>query len=248
VSERGGTFAGPTQDRVLALARELGIRKFPTYDKGANVYVADGKRSTYSDTGISGTAPPDPLILGQLATVVSQLDEMSKTVPVDAPWKAPNAARWDGMTLETFLDSHNPTKRFRDLVATATRPIFGAEPRELSLLFVLFYIAASGYEKHPGTFERNFDTRGGAQMWRFVGGSQRIALEMADQLGPSVLLGTAVRSIVQGRRGVTAHSDRATFHGKYAIVAVPPTLAGSCTTRSCRLTETSLRSATVREL
>jgi monoamine oxidase len=226
VSERGGTFAGPTQDRVLALARELGIRKFNTYDKGDNVYVADGKRSTYSDTGITGTAPPDPLILGQLATVVSELDEMSKTVPVDAPWKAPNAAKWDGVTLESFLDSHNPTKRFSDLVAASTRPIFGAEPRELSLLFTLFYVAASGNEKHPGTFERNFDTRVGAQMWRFVGGSQRIALQMADQLGPRVLLGSPVRSIVQGRGGVTVHTDRASFHGKQVIVAVPPALAG----------------------
>ena len=226
VSERGGTFAGPTQDRVLALARELGIRKFNTYDKGDNVYVADGKRSTYSDTGVTGTAPPDPLILGQLATVVSELDEMSKTVPVDAPWKAPNAAKWDGITLESFLDSHNPTKRFSDLVAASTRPIFGAEPRELSLLFTLFYVAASGNEKHPGTFERNFDTRGGAQMWRFVGGSQRIALRMADQLGPRVLLGSPVRSIVQGRGGVTVHTDRASFHGKQVIVAVPPALAG----------------------
>ena len=226
VTERGGTFAGPTQDRVLALARELGVGKFNTYDKGDNVYVADGTRTTYSDTGISGTAPPDPLILGQLATVVAELDAMAKTVPVDAPWKAPNAAKWDGMTLESFLDSHNPTKRFTDLVAASTRPIFGAEPRELSLLFVLFYVAASGNEQHPGTFERNFDTRGGAQMWRFVGGSQKIALRMADQLGPRVLLGSPVRRIVQGRQGVTVHTDRATFQGKQVIVAVPPALAG----------------------
>ncbi len=226
VTERGGTFAGPTQDRVLALARELGVGKFNTYDKGDNVYVADGTRTTYSDAGISGTAPPDPLILGQLATVVAELDAMAKTVPVDAPWKAPNAAKWDGMTLESFLDSHNPTKRFTHLVAASTRPIFGAEPRELSLLFVLFYIAASGNEKHPGTFERNFDTRGGAQMWRFVGGSQKIALRMADQLGPRVLLGSPVRRIVQGRQGVIVHTDRATFQGKQVIVAVPPALAG----------------------
>src|SRR5690348_233795 len=212
VSERGGTFAGPTQDHVLALARELSVGKFNTYDKGDNVYVADGARSTYSDTGISGTAPPDPQILGQLATVVSELDELAKTVPVDAPWKAPNAAKWDGMTLESFLDSHNPTKRFTDLVAASTRPIFGAEPRELSLLFTLFYVAASGNENHPGTFERNFDTRGGAQMWRFVGGSQRIALELADRLGPRVLLGSPVRSIVQRGAGVTVHTDRASFH------------------------------------
>jgi monoamine oxidase len=226
VTERGGTFAGPTQDRVLALARELGVGKFNNYDKGDNVYVADGARTTYSDTGISGTAPPDPLILGQLATVVAELDGMAKTVSVDAPWKAPNAAKWDGMTLESFLDSHNPTKRFTDLVAASTRPIFGAEPRELSLLFVLFYIAASGDEQHPGTFERNFDTRGGAQMWRFVGGSQKIALRMADQLGPRVLLGSPVRRIVQGRHGVTVHTDRAAFQGKQVIVAVPPALAG----------------------
>ena len=58
------------------------------------------------------------------------------------------------------------------LVAVATRPIFGAEPRELSLLFTLFYIAASGDEQHPGTFERNFNTRDGAQMWRFDGGTR----------------------------------------------------------------------------
>jgi monoamine oxidase len=226
VTERGGTFAGPTQDRVLALARELGVGKFNTYDKGDNVYVADGARSTYSDTGITGTAPPDPQILGQLATVVSELDSMAKTVPVDAPWKAPKAARWDGMTLQSFLDSHNPTKRFADLVTASTRPIFGAEPGELSLLFVLFYVAASGDEKHPGTFERNFDTRGGAQMWRFEGGSQQIALRMARQLGSRVVLGSPVRRIVHDGHGVTVHTDRATFRGKRVIVAVPPTLAG----------------------
>ena len=56
------------------------------------------------------------------------------------------------------------TERFRRLVPAVTRPVFGAEPRELSLLFVLFYIAASGNESNPGTFERNFNTKDGAQM------------------------------------------------------------------------------------
>jgi monoamine oxidase len=226
VSERGATFAGPTQDRVLALARELGVRTFKTYDKGDNLYFADGTRLQYSDKAGTGTAPPDPAILGQLATVVLELDQMSKSVPVDAPWKAPNAARWDGTTLESYIESHNPTQRFRDLVAASTRPIFGAEPRELSLLFVLFYVAASGDEKHAGSFERNFDTPGGAQMFRFVGGSQKLALEMAEQLGPFVVLGSPVSRIVQGRRSVTVHGDRSTFHAKRAIVAIPPTLAG----------------------
>ena len=94
----------------------------------------------------------------------------------------------------------------------ATRPIFGAEPRELSLLFTLFYIASSGNEQNPGTFERNFDTRGGGQQSRFVGGSQTIALKIAAQLGGSrVVLGSPVRRIVQGasgRHGILGQGDR----------------------------------------
>ncbi|MHB8656361.1 MAG: flavin monoamine oxidase family protein [Solirubrobacteraceae bacterium] len=228
VSERGGTFVGPTQDHVLALARELGIGTFPTYDLGENVYVAGGRRSTYSDTGVAGTAPPDPLALPDLAIVVGQLDSMSRSVPVQAPWSAPDAARWDGQTLESYINSQVVvTPQFRALLPVATRPIFGAEPRELSMLFILFYVAASGNESNPGTFERNFDTRGGAQMSRFIGGSQAIALKIAAGLGSRrVLLGTPVRRITQTRTGVIVTSDRVTVHARQAVVALPPTLAG----------------------
>ena len=40
ISERGGTFVGPTQDRVLALMDAYGISKFDTYDPNGskNVY------------------------------------------------------------------------------------------------------------------------------------------------------------------------------------------------------------------
>ena len=54
---------------------------------------------------------------------------------------------------------------------------------------VLFYLAASGNESNPGTFERNFDTRQGGQQWRVTGGTQLISIKMAQQLGSSVLLG-----------------------------------------------------------
>jgi monoamine oxidase len=227
VSERGGTFVGPTQDHVLALARELGVRPFPTYDTGEDLYVAGSTRLKWSDTGATGTAPPDPLALPDLAVIVGQLDELSKSVPVQAPWKAPKAAEWDGQTLESWIDATVVvTPRFRELVPLATRPIFGAEPRELSLLFVLFYIASSGNESNPGTFERGFDTRRGAQMSRFVGGSQLIALKIAGQLGRRVVLGSPVRRICQSPHGVTVQSDQLTVRAKRAIVAIPPTLAG----------------------
>jgi monoamine oxidase len=226
ISEGGGTFAGPTQDRILALAHKMGVKTFPTYDTGDNVYISGGSRLRYSDTGATGTAPPDPVILPDLALVVTELDQMSTSVPIDAPWAAADAASWDGQTLESWIASHSLTPQFRALVPAATRPIFGAEPRELSLLFVLFYIAASGDETHPGTFERNFNTRGGAQMWRFHGGSQRIVERIAKRLGRRVVLGSPVRRIEQGSKGVRVVSDRLDVHAKRAIVAVPPVVAG----------------------
>jgi monoamine oxidase len=226
VSERGGTFVGPTQDHVLDLAKQLGVDTFDTYDTGQNVYMADGRRSTYSDTGPTGTAPLDPVILPELALAVQQLDSMANSVPVDAPWNASSAADWDGQTLETWIKNNSASDKFRRLVPLATRPIFGAEPRELSLLFVLFYIAASGNETNPGTFERNFDTRNGGQMWRLAGGSQQIALRIAQQLGPRVVLRSPVRRIVQKGGRATVTSDRYTVKCKRVIVAIPPTLAG----------------------
>src|SRR5205807_10172788 len=35
VANMGATFVGPTQHQILGLMQELGIRKFPTYGKGA---------------------------------------------------------------------------------------------------------------------------------------------------------------------------------------------------------------------
>jgi monoamine oxidase len=226
IVEAGGTFAGPTQNHILAMANRFGVDTFPTFADGKNVYVNSlGIRSTYSDTGPLGTAPPDPLIAADLAQVVLRLDGMSTNVPVGAPWEAAKAAEWDGQTFETWIQDNSLLKQFRDIVPVATRPIFGAEPRELSLLFVLFYIAASGDEQHPGTFERNFNTRNGAQMFRFHGGSQLIAQKMAAALGNRLVLRAPVRRIAQEHHRVIVRARGLEVKAKRAIVAVPPALA-----------------------
>jgi monoamine oxidase len=227
VSERGGTFVGPTQDHMLDLMAAYKVDKFDTYDTGDNVYVSGGSKMTYSDTGPTGTAPPDPAITADLAQIVTRMDDMATQVPVDAPWQAASAADWDGQTLETWVKANQVNPNFFKIVPAATRPIFGAEPRELSLLFTLFYIASSGNETTPGTFERNFDTRDGGQMWRLAGGSQTLAFRIADQdLKRRIYLNHPVRRIVQSGGGVQVVCDNLTLKGKRVIVAIPPTLAG----------------------
>src|SRR5437667_7206338 len=107
-----------------------------------------------------------------------------------------SAEQCDRQTIDTLLRANTSgSDEFMAVTAAATEAIFGCEPRELSLLYALFYIAASGNEQNPGTFERNFNTQGGAQMRRFVGGAYRIPQKVAAQLGNRVVLNSPVRSI-----------------------------------------------------
>ena len=225
-TERGGAYVGPTQNHILGLAKELGIRTVSAVIDGQNVAYIGGDRVEWSDTGPTGTAPPDPAILPELATTVALLDEMSKEVPVDAPWESARALEFDGQTLETWIRDNSKTDRYRRLVPVATRPIFGTEPRDLSLLFVLFYIAASGDETHPGTFERNFNTRDGAQMFRLEGTSGAVVARLARGLGRRILLRQPVRRITQTRTGVRIETDKLSVRAQRVIVAVPPAIAG----------------------
>ena len=226
ITERGATFVGPTQDRIIGLAAKMGVDIFPTFNEGENMYITSTQRLRYADTGPTGTAPPDPVILPDLARVVSDLNDRSTRVPVDAPWEAEGAAALDAQSLDAYIKENSLTPQFRELVPLATRAIFGAEPAELSLLFTLFYIASSGNEQNVGTFERNFNTRGGAQESRFVGGSQEICFRLAKKLGRSVILNSPVKRITQTRHGVTVHSRRAEITAKQVIVAMPPVLTG----------------------
>jgi monoamine oxidase len=225
--EVGAMFQGPTQDRIKALATEVGVALYPTYNTGNNVFWANGRRLEYPNNTPLGTAPPDPVVAGDIATAVSLLDQMSLEVPVDTPWTAPHAEVWDRQTLDTWLrDNSSGSDEFMAVTTAATEAIFGCEPRELSLLYTLFYIAASGNEQNAGTFERNFNTTGGAQMRRFVGGAQRVPLKVAAQLGSRVVLNAPVRSITQSGTDVTVVSDALTATGQRVIVAIPPALAG----------------------
>ena len=225
--ELGGMFTGPTQDRIQALADEVGVATYPTYNTGNNVFYANGRREEFPNDTPFGTAPPDPVVAGDIVAAVELLDQMSTEVPVDSPWTSASALEWDRQTLDTWLRANTSgSDEFMAVTSAATEAIFGCEPGELSLLYTLFYLAASGNEENPGTFERNFNTAGGAQESRFVGGAQTIALNVAAALGESILLGRPVTRIEKDADGVVVWSDRHRVRAQRVIVAIPPTLAG----------------------
>jgi monoamine oxidase len=227
VVDLGAEFIGPTQNHIRALVDELGIATFPAYDQGRSVYYAGGRRTTYDASGPTGMAPPDPALLADLLLIVPRLDSMALKVSVDAPHETPGAAELDAQSLGDWIRrSSTGGKAFANVTRAAARPIFGAEPREISLLFALFFIAASGDEHTPGTFERNFSTRNGAQQDRIDGGTQQIAERVAKGLGRRVVRNAPVRRIVASAGHVDVISDRYVNRARRVIVALPPVLAG----------------------
>ncbi len=77
VVELGGQWAGPGQDSVLGLAKELGIATFETYAEGASVYYRGGQRQTYE-----GDIPPaSPAALVEAQAAILQLNQMATEVP-----------------------------------------------------------------------------------------------------------------------------------------------------------------------
>lgn len=217
VVEAGGQFIGPTQTRMAELAEQHGVDTFPTWVEGENVSILAGER-------VVGHLPDN--VLAEYRNVVQQLDEMSLAVPLDAPWSAPEAVAWDSQTVATWLQAQNLSPETMALFDTYA-DLWGAEMRDISLLYMLFYIAAAGDEQNPGTLERLIDTIDGAQELRFVGGSQRVAIAMADDLGDRVLLSQPVRHIDWSGDGVVVTSDGAEVTANRVILAIPPPLAAS---------------------
>jgi monoamine oxidase len=214
IVEVGGQWVGPTQTRVLELMRELGLESFPTYSQGENLIEYEGELNPYT-----GTIPKiSKRVLADFGQAQWKLDRMARKVPADAPWTAPKAKEWDSQTFWSWMRRNVYTEGGRASLSLATEAVWAAQPEDLSLLHVLFYISSAG------GLDALLDTEGGAQDARVVGGSQMISIRMAEELGDRIVLEAPVRRIAHEPDRVTVHADGIDVRARRAIVAIPPTL------------------------
>ena len=218
VVELGGQWIGPTQDKVIALADELGLERYPTYNTGDNV-VHDGERLRRYKGAIPRLSPH---VLADIGQAQLRLDRMAKHVPLDEPWTAKRADAWDGQTVESWIRRNVRTGLAREMLRIGVRAVFAAEAADLSLLHFLFY-SHSG-----GLLDSLFNVKDGAQEQRVVGGTQLIADKMAEQLGDAVTFSAPVSRISQLRSsgGVVVEAAGRQLTARRVVVAIPPALAG----------------------
>jgi monoamine oxidase len=216
IVELGGQWVGPTQDRVLALAEELGVGTFPSYEEGDHLLGTGGGVRRWADE----TFGLDEAALIDVAETQAKLEELAASVPLTSPWDAPNARELDAQTVESWLVANMRTEEGLRFWRVLVPALFCGETDQMSLLHFLFYIHSGGM------VDMLVATGGGAQDSRIVGGSQTIALRMAAELGDAVRLDSPVHLIRQDADGVEVVHAHGSVRAQRVIVALPPALAG----------------------
>jgi monoamine oxidase len=208
VLEMGGEWAGPGQDRVLALAQSLGIATFETFSAGNSLYYHEGQLQTYS-----GEIPPaSPAALVELELMITELNEMAATVSPASPWTAAQATTWDVQSVTAWIESQAHTAEARELTELAIRAVYGEDSGQISLLDLLAAIAGVGGDINT--------LIGSAQSLRFVGGPQQMSVALAARLSRRVRLSQPVRRVEHGEK-VTLHTDHGAFLARHAIFTPP---------------------------
>ena len=220
-AELGGTYVGPCQDRILALAQELDVKTYPTYIKGKSAYFNNAKRSLYGEEGV----PISETTGAQYGRAIGQLNSMAAKLEVHKPWQYAEAVHWDSMTLASWMKGCLTDSDAYTLLELSIRSLCSAEPEDLSLLQFLVYIARAGNETTTGTFARLTGVEGGAQERRFQGGPHTIAVRLADRLGDVVKLQSPVRRITLQNGVYEVSGETCTVRSRNVVLALPPPLA-----------------------
>ncbi len=215
--ELGAQWIGDTHHRMQTLASELGVEIYEQFDAGETSYELSGevlREATFQERHADE--------LFGIERVLRRLDEMSATVPVEAPWLAPQADEWDRITVGQWYDTQGLGPVARQLLEICTVGILAVPTVEVSLLCLLQNLQVCGV-----TAELLAESEGGAQTKRFVGGTSLIPQRVAAALGDRVVLNAPVLMVDYNDASVTVTCRGGLVAtGQRVIVALSPTLAG----------------------
>lgn len=217
-NELGGQWVAPNQVEMHATCTRLGIELFPSYRDGSHVYVdAAGERHLYT----GHDAPLGAVSEAAYAAADGALDALAKELDPEAPWLHPRAAELDRIPFETWLGSEVADDLARDLLRSWMAGGFMTKPATtFSVLGALWVTAGAG-----GTYELFEPDQ--CLAYRVVGGSQLIALRLAEGLGDRVRLEHPVTAIRHGDDRVEVTGGGTTVTARHAVVAIPPNLTGA---------------------
>jgi monoamine oxidase len=211
VLDLGAQWVGPGQTEVLRWIQELGLHLVPCDVPGRAIWDLDGQVRRGGDW----LPPMPPRALADLLAGVVRAGLMTRQISPDAPWQARKAAEWDRMTVADWISRQLRTPAGRAYAEVLVRGNAALEPRETSMLNLLFDLRST----------RSARDMLRAESFRLREGTAEIARRLAARLPDQIRFADPVRAVVQDAQGVTVESDGGTVRCRRVAVCVPPPLA-----------------------
>jgi monoamine oxidase len=207
----GGMWVGPTQTKLLALIKEYGFHLIPQFATGKQISMVNGKRFVGKGEDFGFPAQ----VQTELDATFAELDRLSAQVPLDAPWAATEAVRFDNMTIEDWLRANVKNEMVRNVLRFIVHNINQAEPFQMSFLFFLFYIRSGD------KLETLYGIKDAAQAFLVEEGLHGVAEKLAAELAATITYTAPVRKISQTADGVFVATETDAWKADHCIVAVP---------------------------
>lgn len=212
VLDLGAQWVGPGQTEILRLVDELGLHVVPTAVPGRTIWsLGDGDVKQ----GGGGYPPLPPHVLAEVIVTGLRVARMSRRIKPEEPWRAAKSQQWDGLSAEDWIRRHLRTQSGREFARQYVRGNAAIEPRESSLLGMLFALRSVGPARHLAT----------AEALRIREGAHEIAARLAQRIRDQIRFADPVRAIVQDADGVTVEADTCVLRCRRVVVCVPPPLA-----------------------
>jgi monoamine oxidase len=225
--DAGGQWVGPDHTRLLALLDRCGIHRFPSPCEGATVLSWGGERFPFHGffQGFAeGDPPPVPAADWADAMAVWQrFEALAASLPATAhPHHQPESAALDGRSFGDWIAAEARTPFAAWTLAYFCRAVgfLGpAEPREVSLLHVLWGQRTAPQQLHP-------------EAELLHGGAGQLPERLVAALGEGVVrCGEPVEAIHQSDPPgpVEVRTNAGVHHARAVIVALPPARAEAIT-------------------
>lgn len=198
----GGQWVGHDHHRLIALASDLGLERFPMHTMPLPL-VVDGPRRL-------SPAAPRMLVVGLALAAVATLSL------VGAP------RRWNVVTVDRAL-RRVPGRTTRRLLEVTALISWTADLDRFSVRAMTQMIRAQG------GLRTILSTKGGAQDSLLVEGAGTIAERIGAELGPRLRTGRRVTTIVRDGQGVTVGTASGSVRAERVIIAAPPPIARAIT-------------------
>lgn len=213
-ADAGAAYLGSRHTELLALLAEHGVALEPTLMEGDSTFLLDGRHEVQS------TRMP-PLNAVALGDMFDRLEELVAGIDPERPWRSRDAEYLDRTSAQEWAESvltHPDARLFFPLFIGE---MMAADPADISLLHMGFYLRSGGGIRYLNAFE------GGAQHWRVSGGAHRLSESLAASLGARIRLSSPVLAIDQLADRVEIVTGAGVTAVDAVVVAVPPALAGT---------------------